>query len=388
MTEDKRGFGLYIHWPFCEKKCPYCDFNSHVRADINQQQWREAYRRELQYYASLTGERSIESIFFGGGTPSLMEPATVAAILESVADFWQIAENCEITLEANPNSVEADRFAGFRSAGINRVSVGVQALNDTDLKFLGRLHGADEAKRAVAIAARHFDRYSFDLIYARPGQSVADWQNELTEALHMAGEHLSLYQLTIEPGTPFFTLAQRGALTLPLDDIAAEMYELTQSMTQNAGMAAYEISNHARPGAESRHNLTYWRSGDCIGVGPGAHGRLTLNGIKQATRAHRAPEIWLQRVATHGHGGHQTDIIAPRQCAEEALLMGLRLAEGIPLARLETESGKPWQDMLDVSAIAALVTVGYLELTPTRLTATAQGRQRLNAILGKIIRSD
>ncbi|MBU0858346.1 MAG: radical SAM family heme chaperone HemW [Alphaproteobacteria bacterium] len=324
-------FGIYVHWPFCASKCPYCDFNSHVREKIDEDAWREAYLREMRHYAQLTPGRMVDSIFFGGGTPSLMSAQTTQAIIDEVVKCWHVKNDIEITLEANPTSVEAEKFKAFRQAGVNRVSLGIQALNDPDLKFLGRQHNAAEAVAAIKIAASTFDRFSFDLIYARPQHTVEAWQAELNEALNYAVGHLSLYQLTIEPGTPFHTQHARGDFTIPNEDEGAALYEVTQSVLSDRGMPAYEVSNHARPGEESRHNLVYWRYGDYVGIGPGAHGRLTLDGVKHATRAHRAPEIWLERVQGGGHGAHPHETVAHNERLTEALMMGLRLQEGVPL---------------------------------------------------------
>ena len=383
MTEA--GFGLYVHWPFCLKKCPYCDFNSHVREAIDQQRWRDALLRELDYYAQLVPGRALTSIFFGGGTPSLMAPATAGVVIERAARHWAFAPDIEITLEANPTSVEAGHFANFRAAGVNRASLGIQALDDTALRFLGRAHSADEARAAIALAARHFDRYSFDLIYARPGQSLESWQAELDRALALAGDHLSVYQLTIEPGTAFHTAHARGDFVLPDDDLAGALYELTQERLAASGMPAYEISNHARPGAASRHNLTYWRYGDYLGVGPGAHGRLTLAGTKHATRQKKAPESWLAAVESAGHGTEETLPLEPIQRAEELLMMGLRLAEGIPRARFHAELGSEPEAWLDPGALERLTEGGFVTLDPRGLVATEAGRQRLNAVLAALL---
>lgn len=373
-------FGLYVHWPFCLSKCPYCDFNSHVQDQVDHKAWARAYEREIDYYGSLTGGRTVTSIFFGGGTPSLMAPETVEAVLERIAARWTVAPGCEVTLEANPTSVEADKFRAFRRAGVNRVSLGVQALNDKDLQALGRTHSAEEGRAAVALAASVFDRYSFDLIYARPEQDLAGWQDELTGALALAGDHLSLYQLTIEPGTAFKTLYDRGDLAMPDNDLAGDFYDLTQDIMDGAGLPAYEISNHARPGEESRHNLTYWRYGDYAGIGPGAHGRLTLDGVKQATRAHRAPSIWLERVAQNGHGGHPFEEIPPADSLTEALMMGLRLREGLDLNSLPV----PWQDHIAPERINTLAREGlvYFENgTAARLRPSRAGMIRLDSVL-------
>lgn len=378
------GFGVYVHWPFCLSKCPYCDFNSHVRERVEHDRWRAALLRELDHHAERTAGRTVTSVFFGGGTPSLMEPATVGAVLDRIAARWPLAPGLEATLEANPTSAEAGRFAGFRAAGVNRLSMGIQALDDAALRFLGRGHDVAEAKAAVALAARSFERFSFDLIYARPGQTVAAWKAEMAEALAMAVGHLSVYQLTIEEGTRFHALHGRGEFALPDDDLAGALYEATQETLSAAGLPAYEISNHARPGEESRHNLTYWRYGDYLGVGPGAHGRLTLGGEKWATRTHRAPEAWLERVERDGHGGHESERVDAEARLSELLMMGLRLSEGVPLARIQEEAGRPLEDAVDRRALDRLVAGGFLELTPTRLRATAEGRQRLNAVLAAL----
>jgi putative oxygen-independent coproporphyrinogen III oxidase len=382
---DEPGFGLYVHWPFCLSKCPYCDFNSHVRAAVDHGRWRDALLRELDHYAADTGGRQLTSIFFGGGTPSLMEPATVAAVIARAGEHWPFAADIEITLEANPTSVEAGKFAGFRSTGVNRVSLGVQALNDADLKFLGRHHSAAEARAAVDIARRHFERYSFDLIYARPGQSAAAWRAELADALDLAGDHLSVYQLTIEPETVFGAAHRRGELRVPGQDEAGELFELTQEVLDAAGLPAYEISNHAQPGSESRHNLTYWRYGDYVGVGPGAHGRLTIGGDKLATRQHRAPEAWLAAVETAGHATRQRDVVAPADRLGELLMMGLRTVGGVHRSRVRVECGRPLEAVLDAARLDRLIGGGFLLLDDVGLRATAAGRQRLNAVLGELL---
>jgi len=379
------GFGIYIHWPFCKSKCPYCDFNSHVRERIEHDRWRAALLRELDHYADATAGRKVTSVFFGGGTPSLMEPATVAAILDRIAARWPVADRLEVSLEANPTSVEADKFRAFHATGVNRLSMGIQALDDVSLKFLGRQHNAAEATGAIELAAKTFDRFSFDLIYARPGQTVAAWEAELTRALDHAVGHLSVYQLTIEEGTAFFPLHARGDLVLPDEDLAGDLYEATQTLLIAAGLPAYEISNHARPGEESRHNLTYWRYGDYVGVGPGAHGRLTMDGEKFATRAHRAPEIWLERVERDGHGAAIPEPIDRDSRASELLMMGLRLREGVARARLVEETGRDLDALVDASALDRLVTGGFLEVTDSSVRATHEGRQRLNAVLAALL---
>jgi oxygen-independent coproporphyrinogen-3 oxidase len=379
------GFALYVHWPFCKAKCPYCDFNSHVRDRVDHARWARALVAELDHMAESTGPRVLRSIFFGGGTPSLMEPATVAAVIDRAAARWPFAADIEITLEANPTSVEAGKFKGFRAAGVNRVSLGVQALDDRDLRFLGREHDMAEALRALELAGAVFPRHSFDLIYARPGQTVAAWAAELRRALALAGGHLSLYQLTIEPGTRFHALVGRGELVPLEEDLQGELYEATQAVLGEAGLPAYEISNHARKGEESRHNLVYWRYGDYAGIGPGAHGRLTLGGVKLATRTLRAPERWLAQVGAAGHGEEPREPVPPEAQVTELLMMGLRLAEGVPFARIEAASGRPWRESLDAEARDRLAGLGLLALDGERLRATAAGRQRLDAVLRRLL---
>jgi oxygen-independent coproporphyrinogen-3 oxidase len=376
---DGVGFGVYIHWPFCASKCPYCDFNSHVRASgIDEARFLRAYLSELAHWAALAPGRTVASIFFGGGTPSLMPAATVGALLDALAGRWRIAPDAEITLEANPSSVEAERFRGYRAAGVNRISLGVQSLNDADLRALGRRHTAGEARAAIAVARQTFDRISFDLIYARPSQTLSAWRRELTEALTLAGEHLSLYQLTIEPATPFAALLALGKLALPPGEEARALYDLTQELTERAGLPAYEISNHAAPGAECRHNLLYWRYGEFAGIGPGAHGRVLIAGRRRATATERQPERWAERVACCGHGILEDAPLADTEVADEALLMGLRLSEGIDLDRLARLSGlAPARE-----AIAALIRTGLLEKSPTnQLRAPPAARFILNEIV-------
>jgi putative oxygen-independent coproporphyrinogen III oxidase len=377
--------GVYVHWPFCKSKCPYCDFNSHVRDGVDQSRWRDALLKELDHAAREAPRPRVETMFFGGGTPSLMEPATVAAVIERVKALWDTAADVEITLEANPTSVEAARFAALAEAGVNRVSLGVQALDAASLDFLGREHSADEAIAAIATARRHFTRYSFDLIYARPGQTEEAWADELERALALAGEHLSLYQLTIERGTRFFTDHARGIFALPAEDQAAAMFELTQRRLAAAGLPAYEISNHARPGAACRHNLIYWRYQDYVGVGPGAHGRFAEGAGKRATRRASGPEAWLEAVERDGHGTAETTLIAGQDLVEEALMMGLRLAEGIDRAMFASMTGADPVTALGERRLPPLVTAGYLEVDATHLRATAAGRQRLNAVLERLI---
>jgi oxygen-independent coproporphyrinogen-3 oxidase len=379
------GFGIYVHWPFCQSKCPYCDFNSHVREQVDHVRWRTALLTELDYYATRAPGRTVTSIFFGGGTPSLMEPATVAAVIDRVAERWKTAPEIEITLEANPSSVEAERFQALALAGVNRVSLGLQALDDTSLAFLGRRHNTAEGFAALAVAKRNFARVSFDLIYARPGQTVAAWQAELARAIGEGTEHLSVYQLTIEEGTRFATLFARGELAMPDEDTQAALYETTQAMLGTAGLPAYEISNHARLGAESRHNLTYWRYGDYVGVGPGAHGRLTIDGRKLATRAHRAPEIWMERVEASGHGAHPDEWVGMTERRDELVMMGLRLREGVSRARIVEELGADVVSLIDADKLKRLVGAGFLTLDDTALKATVAGRQRLNGVLALIL---
>jgi putative oxygen-independent coproporphyrinogen III oxidase len=376
---------LYIHWPFCKSKCPYCDFNSHVRASIDEERWRRALLAELDGAAAEAPGRRLTSIFFGGGTPSLMAPATAAALIDRAASRWGLAPDVEITLEANPTSVEAARFAALRQAGVNRVSLGVQALDDHALRFLGRGHDQAEAVAAIRLARQHFPRYSFDLIYARPGQDLREWQAELARALDLAGDHLSVYQLTLEPGTAFHTAAARGDWRLPDDTAAGELYEATQAILGAAGLPAYEISNHARAGSECRHNLAYWRYGDYAGIGPGAHGRLTRDGVKVATRRFRAPETWLAAVERRGHGMEERLPLSPEERREEMLMMGLRLADGIDRGTFRRETGKDIAEALDAARLAELVEGGFLVLDERALRATAAGRQRLNAVLARLI---
>ena len=375
---------VYIHWPFCRSKCPYCDFNSHVREGVDAARWTRALMRDLEHQAELTAGRQVGSVFFGGGTPSLMPPETVAALLDRVRSHWAVMPDVEITLEANPNSAEADRFRAFAAAGINRLSLGVQALDPAALRLLGRAHDRKEAIAAIKHAREIFPRFSFDLIYARPGQSVAAWRSELDEALTLASEHLSLYQLTIEPGTAFATLARRGELALPEEESAAALFEMTQERLAAAGLPAYEISNHARPGAECRHNLAYWRYQDYVGVGPGAHGRLTRAGTKFATRQYRLPEKWLAAVETEGTGLEETAAVDRETAIEEMLMMGLRLGEGVSRARLECVARRDAETLFG-SNLAPLIEGGFLTLDAQRLAATTAGRQCLNAVLGALL---
>jgi oxygen-independent coproporphyrinogen-3 oxidase len=374
------GFAVYVHWPFCQAKCPYCDFNSHVRqGGINEARFRSAYLAELDHMRELTGPREVSSIFFGGGTPSRMLPETCAAILERIAKNWSLNPDCEITLEANPTSVEADKFAGFRAAGVNRVSVGLQALNDAVLKSLGRTHSVDEGLAALAIAKEHFERVSFDLIYARPRQTLALWEKELAQALGLAAGHMSLYQLTIEPGTPFAALQKSGKLVCPDEGLARDFYVMTQEMCSAAGLPAYEVSNHAAPGQESRHNMIYWRMGDYAGIGPGAHGRLAFDGARHATATILNPEDWAERVLAQGHGIETTERLVASDIAEEYLLMGMRLTEGISLSRYAGLGGE-----VDYLTIATLETDGLVRVDGDRLTATPDGRLVLNSVIAAL----
>jgi len=377
------GFGVYIHWPFCAAKCPYCDFNSHVRhKPVDQARYVEAFRREMETMRGWTGPRDVTSVFIGGGTPSLMQPETVAALLETADRIWGFPAGIEITMEANPSSADAGRFAGYRSAGVNRLSLGVQALNDADLKFLGRLHNTKEALQAIAMARATFPRLSFDLIYARPGQALDAWETELREAVGYAADHLSLYQLTIEDGTPFKALFEAGRIAIPDQDRAADLYGLTNAVTADLGLPAYEISNHAAPGAESRHNLTYWRYGDYVGTGPGAHGRFSLpGGGKRVTITERHPETWASSVEQRGHGVTEEENLDSEAQGDEMLLMGLRLAEGIDVARYESLSGRAF----DPARLAMLQAEKLVEpVANSRLRATPAGRLVLNALVAEL----
>lgn len=376
------GFGVYVHWPFCAAKCPYCDFNSHVRHQpVDQPRFTAAFLKEMEAVRAISGRKTVTSIFLGGGTPSLMDPATVSAILDGIARHWHVPSGIEITMEANPSSVEATRFRGYAQSGVNRVSLGVQALNDADLRFLGRLHDVADALKAIRLAREIFPRMSFDLIYARPKQTVEDWEAELGQAISFAVDHLSLYQLTIEEGTPFFGLAKAGKLIVPDGDQSAALYEATQEITERHGMPAYEVSNHARPGAESRHNLTYWRYGDYAGIGPGAHGRLTRGANKIATSTERRPETWLQQVERIGHGMLEEEVLGYEEQADELLLMGLRLREGVDLARWQQLSGRdpdPGREQL-------LLDHGFIErLGNSRLRCTPAGMLILDSVVADL----
>jgi oxygen-independent coproporphyrinogen-3 oxidase len=377
---------LYIHWPFCLAKCPYCDFNSHVRERIPQARFRAALRAELAWEAARLGRRPLTSIFFGGGTPSLMDPETVAALVEDAQRLFDAVPEIEITLEANPTSVEAERLAMFRAAGVNRVSLGVQALNDDVLRLLGRQHSAVHARAALAIARATFPRVSFDLIYARPGQDEAAWRSELREALSLAADHLSLYQLTIEPGTAFATRHARGEIVLPDGDAAAALYAASGEEAAKFGLVPYEVSNYAVPGGESRHNLAYWRYADYAGIGPGAHGRLSLDGALLATRRHRAPEPWAERVERDGHGTVEEAALTPDERAREMLLMGLRLEDGVDPARFAERTGIALLQAVNEDTLQTALEEEYLVWRAGRLAATAEGRLRLDALLAELAR--
>ncbi len=381
-TAPKQAFGVYVHWPFCLSKCPYCDFNSHVRhAAVDEARFARAFAREIETTAARVPGREVSSIFLGGGTPSLMRPETVGAILDAIARHWRVTGDVEVTLEANPTSVEATRFAGYRLAGVNRVSLGVQALDDAALKALGRLHTAAEALQAVQIARRTFDRTSFDLIYARPDQTPQMWGDELKRALDEAGEHLSLYQLTIEPDTPFFGLKAQGKLKPPDEATARALYDVTQEICSQAGLPAYEISNHARAGAECRHNLVYWRGEEYAGIGPGAHGRLDIGGVRHAVATEKRPEAWLMRVEQLGHGVTVDDDLNSEERADEFLLMGLRLAEGIDPGRYAALAGRT----LDPGRIAILREEGAITVDERgRLRVTRAGFPVLDAVVADL----
>jgi putative oxygen-independent coproporphyrinogen III oxidase len=378
------GFGLYVHWPFCVSKCPYCDFNSHVADAVDDAVWRANLLVELDHYGSKTKGRQLDSVFFGGGTPSLMPPKIVAALLDRIGDYWDVPDTLEITLEANPSSVEARKFNGFRAAGVNRVSLGIQSFDDAALKFLGRAHSSAEALQAISIAEQSFERVSLDFIYALPGQTLAAWQAELASALARGTGHLSLYQLTIEKGTPFYVDHRNGAFSLPNDDLAADLYELTAEMTSNAGLSAYEVSNYAKAGQESRHNLVYWRGGDYIGIGPGAHGRLTLADGCRRTEQVPSPAGWTAAVSADGHATRVFAEVPPAERADELLMMGLRLTDGIDRALFERITGTPLDQSLDLAKVAALSGAGLIEADSRGVRATTAGIQRLNAVIAAV----
>ena len=384
LPEDWRagGFGLYIHWPFCQAKCPYCDFNSHVVSEIDQTRWMRVYCREIRRIGAETPGRILDTVFFGGGTPSLMNPDLVAGIMDTVRATWRTSNSFEVTLEANPTSAEAARFRGYRDAGVNRLSMGFQALNDPDLRALGRLHTVSEARAAFGLARDFFDRVSFDLIYARQNQTLSNWKAELTEALSMAADHLSLYQLTIEDGTAFGKRHSAGGLPgLPDEDLAADMYFATQELCAKAGLPAYEVSNHAAPGAHSRHNLIYWQGGDYAGIGPGAHGRLTLNGTRFASDTPLTPGAWLKQVETVGNGENPRTALPGSEQAAEYLMMGLRISEGISLSRHKAMTDQP----IDSNVINGLSDDGFIEMRGDALRVTAKGRPVLNAVIRALL---
>lgn len=374
-------FALYLHWPYCQSKCPYCDFNSHVSATIDHHRWRNAYLSEIDRLGAETDGRILGSVFFGGGTPSLMPPDLVEALLDRIRATWRVTNDWEVSLEANPGSVEAGRFRAYRTAGVNRLSVGIQALNDADLRQLGRLHSAKEAEAALAIARDTFDRVSFDLIYARQDQSLEAWRKELAHALTVAGDHISLYQLTIEAGTAFGDRLKRGRLGgLPDEDLSVALYQMTQDMCADAGLPAYEVSNHAKEDAQSRHNLAYWHCRDYLGIGPGAHGRLTTAQGRYSTESHRTPGLWLMQVEKSGSGELPRERLLPREQSQEYLMMSLRLIEGIDLKRYEALAGTA----LDQQKVAELVSLGLVDVGPKRLRATGAGMLVLNSIIREL----
>jgi putative oxygen-independent coproporphyrinogen III oxidase len=374
-------FGIYIHWPYCLSKCPYCDFNSHVRPSIDHDTWFQAALKELEYYHALTSDRTVSSIFFGGGTPSLLPPSFVEGIIQFVTQKWSCLDDLEITLEANPTSSEAERFKGYRIAGVNRLSMGIQALNDEDLRFLGREHSSDEARKCIDMAAKSFERYSFDLIYARPGQSLKAWENELKEALNLGSSHLSLYQLTIEQGTAFWGRFHRGDFQLPDEDLAADLYLLTDDITQKHGLNSYEVSNYAKEGQASRHNLLYWRYQDYIGVGPGAHGRLFIDDQKQAFSNIKSPELWQTQVFKQGHGLDAKTPITDQERLTELLMMGFRLKEGIDLNKFQETMHREFQQCFSSSAIQDLQNLNLMYFDENFVCLTPQGRLKINAVL-------
>ena len=377
--------GVYIHWPFCEARCPYCDFNAHVRDSIDQDDWVKGYLRAIEYYAEILPDKQIVSIFFGGGTPSLMQPKTVEAIIDKVQACWSVANDIEISLETNPTSAENDKFAGFKNAGVNRVSLGVQALDDEQLAFLGRTHDLKEALAAIELAKTHFDRFSFDLIYARPDQTLAAWEQELTRAIELSAGHLSLYQLTIERNTPFYMRHSRGEFAIPDDVAGADFYELTQDITEAAAMPAYEVSNHAQAGHECRHNQIYWHMADYIGIGAGAHGRFVQGAAKYATRDHAAPEIWKDRVMDIGHGAHAPEHLTNEDIFHEILMMGLRLKDGISRSSLEERTGLSFFDQVDPQKFKTAAEEGWVVEDHDQIRLSRQGMLRLNALVSYLL---
>lgn len=386
MPALNKEISIYVHWPFCLAKCPYCDFNSHVRESINEDDMRDALLSEISHYANLVGRRDVKSIFFGGGTPSLMSAGTVESVINYIGKNFDFQDDIEITLEANPTSVEAAKFTDFSAAGVNRVSIGIQALNDQDLKALGREHSVNEALGAIELSQKYFTRSNFDLIYARMGQTTSEWEKELCQAIEMANGHLSLYQLTIEQGTPFYGRWRKGDLVIPEEDISAEMYGLTNQICASHGYPAYEISNYACPGEESRHNLTYWRYGDYIGVGAGAHGRISYGGETYATMQNKKPETWLKNVKANGHATKDHIQLNPTEMAEEMIMMGLRLTEGIDLKSFEKRIGQTLGNFTESDQVDLMIAQGFLEQAyPNRLQLSEKGRPLLNQILGQIL---
>lgn len=379
--KNSSDIGIYFHWPFCLAKCPYCDFNVHIQDSVDHSAWREAYTKVIRHYAAMVPGRRVVSVFFGGGTPSLMDPSTIEGVLNEIRAHWPVAPKMEVTMEANPTSVETQKFKSFKMAGINRVSLGVQALNDADLKFLGRQHDAAQARAAIDVAGSLFDRFSFDLIYARPGQTLDQWRKELEYALTLARGHISLYQLTIERTTPFYFDLAQGKFSMPEEGLAADFYLMTQEIMERDGYPAYEVSNHAMPGHESAHNLVYWRYGDYIGIGPGAHGRLTVDDQKFATRDHAAPEIWLRRVAEQEHAYHPFAALSARDRFVEALMMGLRLHEGVPVKKLEAEGQCSFDHIIDLKKMEIAIAEGWISYDQSRLSLSREGMMRLNAMI-------
>ena len=377
--------GVYIHWPFCEARCPYCDFNAHVRESIDQDDWVKAYLRAIEYYSDILPDKQVVSIFFGGGTPSLMQPKTVEAIIDKVQACWSVANDIEISLETNPTSAENEKFAGFKDAGVNRVSLGVQALDDEQLAFLGRTHDLKEALAAIELAKTHFDRFSFDLIYARPDQTMAAWEAELTRAIELSAGHLSLYQLTIERNTPFYMRHSRGEFAIPDDVAGADFYELTQDITESAAMPAYEVSNHAAVGHECRHNQIYWHMADYIGIGAGAHGRFVQGRTKYATRDHAAPEIWKDRVMSAGHGTHAPEHLTNADVFHEVLMMGLRLKDGISPSSIEERTGLSFFNQVDQKKFKTAIQEGWIVEDNDRIRLSRQGMLRLNALISYLL---
>ncbi len=390
ILSQKENFGLYIHWPFCLSKCPYCDFNSHVINSIDQKQWKKALLKELDYVGNMTRGRTLTSVFFGGGTPSLMPAKTVQSLIDALGNYWVLDDSLEITLEGNPNSIDVQKYKDFKSAGINRVSVGIQSLRSDSLKFLGRLHSVDDSKHALDITRTLFDRSSFDLIYALPGQSLESWNTELLEALDMAQDHLSLYQLVIEPGTAFYTRHQRGEFQLPSEETSANMFTHTREVLASRGYDLYEVSNFAKPGSECRHNVLYWDYDDYACIGPGAHGRLTLNNSPQtkqkiAIKNHRAPDVWMRHVMEKGQGQKEVLVLPGAEQITEHLLMNLRLVSGVNKERFFSKHGKDLMDLLNPKRLSLLKNLGYIVETKTTLKVTDQGMLRLDAITSDLL---